>query len=154
MSELSEKLAPYILRAKGHQLGTTHDSHDNVLNKGFLLLKNDLAREFHTQINEVNGEPGCIGALGSALDDEPARVFRFAEEDKGLTIDFNPEKRTAEIKGQEPIKFYYFIQVGLAKVETTWCYLGGENSNELAPITDKLDIVVEKSLFALFGVEA
>jgi hypothetical protein len=132
MSELSEQLAPYVLRAKAHQSGTKQESRDEVLDKGFSLLRADLAREFHTQIAEVNGVPGCIG----------------------LAIDFRPEKRTVEIKGKEPIKFCYFIQVSLAKDETTWRYDGGKSTGELTPITDKLDPVVEKTLFALFGVEA
>jgi hypothetical protein len=154
MSELSEKLAPYVLRAKARQSGTKQGSRDEVLDKGFSLLRADLAREFHTQIDEVNGEPGCIDALGCAFVDKGSRVFRFAEEDKGLAIDFSPEKRTVEIKGKEPIKFYYFIQVSLAKDETTWRYDGGKSTGELTPITDKLDTVVEKTLFALFGVDA
>jgi hypothetical protein len=154
MSELSEKLAPYVLRAKAHQSGTKQESCDEVLDTGFALLKADLAREFHTQIDEINGEPGCTGTLGSAFVDKGSRVFRFAEEDKGLAIDFSPENRTVEIKGKEPIEFYYLIQVCLAKDETTWRYDGGKSTAELTPITDKLDTVVEKALFALFGVEA
>ena len=154
MSELSEKLAPYVLRTKGRQLETKQKSHDELLDKGFALLKADLAREFHTEIEEVNGEPGCMGTLGSAFADKMSRVFKFAEEDKGLTVDFSPETRTVELKGPEPIKFHYFIQVKLAKDEATWCYVGGENKAELALITGKLDMVIEKALFALFGVEA
>jgi hypothetical protein len=57
------------------------ESRDEALDKGFALLRADLAREFHTQIDEVNGEPGCSGTLGSAFVDKGSRVFRFAEED-------------------------------------------------------------------------
>jgi hypothetical protein len=116
-----------------------------VLDNGFVLLKDDSVREFRNQVNKDYGEPGWIGTLGSAFADKVCRVFRFAEEDKGLTIDFKCEKRTAEIKGKEPIKFYYLIQLRPAKVQTTRCYIGSENSAELMPITDKLDTVVEKS---------
>jgi hypothetical protein len=154
MSELSEKLAPYVLRAKERRPETKQDGHEEVLDKGFALLKEDLAREFHDQINELNGEPGCMDTLGSAFVDKASRVFRFAEEDKGLTIDFDAVNRTVELKGTEPIKFHYLIQVTLAKDKKTWSYLGGENKAELTPITGKLDMVVEKALFALFGVEA
>ena len=85
------------------------ESRDEVLDKGFSLLRADLAREFHTQIAEVNGVPGCIG----------------------LAIDFRPEERTVEIKGKEPIEFYYFIQVSLAKDETAWRYDGGKSTQSL-----------------------
>src|SRR5216683_2711038 len=67
--------------------------------------------------------------------------------------DVNQAERTAEIKGKEPINFYYFIQVKVAKDETKWCYVGGENIAELASISCKLDTVVEEALFALFGIE-
>jgi hypothetical protein len=109
MSELSEKLAPYVLRAKERRPETKQDGHEEVLDKGFALLKEDLAREFHDQINELNGEPGCMDTLGSAFVDKASRVFRFAEEDKGLTIDFDAVNRTVELKGTEPIKFHYLI---------------------------------------------
>ena len=80
-------------------------------------------------------------------------MFKIGDEDRGLTIDFNPGERTAKIKGKEPINFYYFIQVKVAKDETKWCFAGGEDLAELAPISCKLDAVVEKALFALFGIE-
>ena len=154
MSERSKKLARLIRRTRGRQSETKQDNHDELLDKGFAFLKIDLEREFHNQIIDVNSEPGCTGTLGSAFANKESRVFKIGEEDKGLTIVFNPEERTAEIKGKEPIKFYYFIQVRLAQDETTWGYAGGENNAALAPINSKLDTIVEKALFALFGVEA
>ena len=96
-------------------------------------MKIDLAREFHSQIVKVNREPGCMDTLGSTFTDRESHVFKIGEEDKGLTILFNPDQRTAEINGKAPIKFYYFIQVKLAQDETKWCYSGGENKAELAP---------------------
>jgi hypothetical protein len=154
MSERSKNLAHYIRRAKGHQPEIMQANHDEVLDKGLSLLKEGLAREFHNQISEANHEPGCMDSLGSRFTDKESRVFRIGQEAHGLTVDFNPAERTAEIRGTEPIKCYYFIRVRLAKDETKWCYAGGENKEELAPITGKLDTVVEKALFALFGVEA
>jgi hypothetical protein len=154
MSERSRKLARYIRRARSRQPETKQENHDELLHKGFAFLKIDLAREFHSQIVEVNREPGCMDTLGSTFTDRESRVFKIGEEDKGLTILFNPEQRTAEINGKAPIKFYYFIQAKLAQDETKWCYSGGENKAELAPISCKLDAIVEKALFALFGVEA
>lgn len=154
MSERSNKLAHVIRRARGRQPEAEQDNHDELLHKGFAFLKIDLAREFHSQINDVNREPGCTDTLGCAFADKESRVFKIGEEDKGLTIDFNPDERTAEIKGKEPIKFYYFIQVRLTQNATTWTYVGGENYGVLAPIRGKLDTIVEKALFALFGVEA
>lgn len=86
----------------------------------------DLAREFHNQIIDVNREPGCTDTFGSVFDEKESRVFKIGEEDKGLTLVFNAEDRTAEIKGTAPIKFHYFIQVRLAQNETKWYYAGGE----------------------------
>ena len=153
MSERSKNLARYIRRAKGRQIETTQANHDELLDKGFALLKDSLAREFHNQISEVNREPGCMDSLGSTFADEESRVFKIGEEARGLTIDFNPVEWIAEIRGKEPIEFYYFIRVRLAKDGTKWCYAGGENKEEVVPITGKLDTVVEKALYALFGVE-
>jgi hypothetical protein len=154
MSERSKKLAHYIRRAKERQSMTSQDNHVELLDKGFAFLKIDLEREFHNQISDVNHEPGCVGTLGCAFSDKGSRVFKIGDEDRGLTIDFNSDERTAEIKGKEPISFYYFIQVKLAKDETKCCYAGGVKSIELAPISCKLDTVVEEALFALFGIEA
>ena len=153
MSERSKKLAHYIRRAKERQSTTSQDNHDELLGKGFAFLKIDIEREFHNQISEVNHEPGCVGTFGCAFSDKGSRVFKIGDENGGLTIDFNPDERTAEIKGKEPINFYYFIQVKVAKDETRWCYAGGQNIAELAPISCKLDAVVEGALFALFGIE-
>ncbi len=154
MSERSKNLARYIRGAKGHRPEIVQANHKEVLDKGFSLLMEGLAHEFHTQINEANHEPGCMDSLGSRFTDKESRVFRIGQEAQGLIVDFNPCDRTAEIKGLEPTKFYYFIRVRLAKDETKWCYAGGDSPEELAPITGKLDVVVEKALFALFGVEA
>ena len=154
MSERSKNLARYIRRAKGHQPEVIQANHEEVLDKGFSLLKDGLAREFHNQISEANHEPGCMDSLGSRFTDKESRVFRIGQETSGLTVDFDPAQRIAEIKGKEPIKFYYYIRVRLAKDESKWCYAGGENKEELVPVTGKLDTVVEKALFALFGVEA
>lgn len=153
MSERSKKLAHYIRRAKERQATTNQDNHDELLDKGFAFLKIDIEREFHNQINDVNHEPGCAGTFGCAFSDKGSRVFKIGDEDRGLTIDFNADERTAEIRGKEPINFYYFIQVKVARDETKWCYVGGENIAELAPISCKLDTVVEEVLFALCGIE-
>jgi len=153
MSERSKKLAHYVRRAKERQSTTSQDNQDELLDKGFAFLKIDIEREFHNQISDVNHEPGCSGTFGCPFSDRGSRVFKIGDQDRGLTIDFNPDERTAEIKGKEPINFYYFIQVKLAKDETKWCYVGGENIAELASISCKLDTVVEEALFALFGIE-
>lgn len=71
-----------------------------------------------------------------------------------MAVDFDAEQRTAEIKGKAPVEFYFFIKVRLSKDQTKWCYAGGEDTEQLMPITGKLDSVVEKALFALYGVEA
>jgi hypothetical protein len=154
MSERSKNLARYIRKAKGRQQEMNQGNHDELLDKGFALLKENLAREFHNQIAEVNHEPGCMDSLGSTFRDKDSRVFKFGEEDKGLVVDFNAENRTAEIKGKDPIEFYYFIKVRLSKDETKWCYAGAEDKEQLVPITGKLDTVVEKALYAIYGVEA
>ena len=152
MSYRSQKLALYIRKIREKQPdkpGTYYD----LLDRGFALLRNDLAREFHSQISELNHEPGCNDTLGSTFSDKESRVFKIGEEEKGLVIDFNPEGRTAEIASKDPIKFRYFIKVRLSKDGSKWCYAGGENTQDLQPITGKLDAVVEKALYALFGVE-
>ncbi len=154
MSERSKNLARHIRRAKGHRPEILQANHEGVLDRGFSLLRESLAREFHTQIDEANHEPGCMDSLGSRFTDKESYVFRIGQEAQGLMVDFNPVERIAEIKGKEPTKFYYFIRVRLAKDETKWCYAGGDNPGDLVPITGKLDMVVEKALFALFGVEA
>jgi len=132
------------------------DSEEELLNRGFVLLKDDLTREFQMQIGELNHEPGCNNILGWTFSNRDSRVFRSGdgEEKQELTIDFNSEERTAEIKGKEPIRFYYFIRVRLVKDKTAWCYAGGEDKDNLSTVTGKLDMVVEKALMALFGVEA
>jgi hypothetical protein len=154
MSLRSEKLARYIRkqRVSDNQLDQPDDKH--LLDKGFSLLKDDLAREFRKQISDVNHEPDCIGTLGSCFGSRDSRVFIIGEEDKGLSVEFDVDKRTAEIKGKEPVKFYYFIQVTPAKDGAKLCYLGGQNRADLAHVTGKLDAIVEQALFALFGVEA
>lgn len=154
MSERSKNLARYIRKAKNQPTDSSPNNQDELLNKGFVLLKENLAREFHNQISEVNHEPGCMASLGSSFSEKDSRVFRIGEEDKGLLVDFNSETRSLEIKGIPPIEFYYLIKVRLSKDETKWCYAGGEDSQQLMPVTGKLDIVVEKALFSLYGVEA
>ena len=153
MSERSKKLAHYVRRAKELQSTTSHDNQVELLDKGFAFLKIDLEREFHNQISDINHEPGCGGTFGCAFSDRGSHVFKIGDEDRGLHIYFNRDERTAEIKGKEPIDFYYFIQAKLAKDETKWCYVGGENRAELAPISCRLDIVVEQTLFALCGID-
>lgn len=153
MSERSKKLAHYIRRAKERQSTATQNNQDELLDKGFAFLKIDIEREFHNQISDANQEPGCSGTFGCQFSDVGSHVFKMGDQDRGLTIDFNPDERAAEIKSKEPINFYYFIQVKLAKDETKWCYVGGENIAQLAPISCKLDTVVEAALFALFGIE-
>jgi hypothetical protein len=153
MSDRSKKLAHYVRRAKELQSTKSHDNQVELLDKGFAFLKIDIEREFHEQINDINHEPGCNGTFGCAFSDRGSHVFKIGDEHRRLTIHFNPEERTAEIKGEEPIHFYYFIRVKLAKDVTKWCYLGGESIAELAPISCKLDTIVEKALFALFGIE-
>jgi hypothetical protein len=44
--------------------------------------------------------------------------------------------------------------VRLSRDESKWCYAGGEDKEQLVPITGKLDTVIERVLFALYGVEA
>jgi hypothetical protein len=95
-----------------------------------------------------------MNTLGSTFREKDSRVFRIGQEDKGISVHFNSEQRTVEMKGEEPTKFYYFIKVRLSKDQTNWCYAGDEDREQLLPITGKLDTVVEKALFALFGVEA
>lgn len=152
MSYRSQKLALYIRKTREKQPERSAN-HNNLLDKGFALLRNDLAREFHSQISDLNHEPGCSNMLGSTFSDKESRVFKIGEEEKGLAIDFNSEERTARIAGADPIKFHYFIKVRLSKDESMWCYAGGENRQDLQAITGKLDTVVEKVLYALFGVE-
>jgi hypothetical protein len=154
MSERSQTLARHIRNAKGSAAESAQGNHNELLDKGFALLKNGLAHEFQHQIADVNSEPGCMDTLGGSFKDDEARVFKLTEEDSGLTIQFDPDQRTAEINGKEPTKFHYLILVRLSKDQTKWCYAGGENKDQLVPITGKLDTVVEKALFALFGVEA
>jgi hypothetical protein len=152
MSERSKKLAHHIRRAKEYQSTTVPDNHDDVLDKGFAFLKIDLEREFHNQISDVNHEPSCAGTFCCAFTDKASRVFKHGQENRGLTIDFNPNERTAETRGTEPINFSYLIQVKLAKDGTKCFYGGGRNNGELAPISHKLDSIVEEALFALLGI--
>jgi hypothetical protein len=153
MSERSKRLAHYVRRARELQSTRGHDNQVQLLDKGFAFLRIDIEREFHNQISDINHEPGCGSTFGCTFSDRESRVFTIGDEDRGLRICFNPEERTAEIKGEEPIHFYYFIQVKLAKDETKWCYVGGEDIAALSPISCKLDTVVEEALFALFGIE-
>ncbi len=113
MSERSKKLARCIRRARGCSAETKQDNRDEFFDKGFAYLKIDLASEFHNQIIEVNHEPGCVGTLGSTFTDKELSAFKIGEEYKGLSIHFDPNERTAEIKGREPVAFYYLIQVRL-----------------------------------------
>src|SRR5260370_10353375 len=111
MSERSKKLAHYIRRAKERQSTTGHDNQDELLDKGFAFLKIDIEREFHNQISDVNQEPGCSATFGCAFSDKGSHVFKIVDQNKGLTIDFNPSERTAEIKSKGHINFYSLIQV-------------------------------------------
>ena len=110
--------------------------------------------EFHTQVSDVNHEPGCKGTFGCTFTNKQSRVFKIGEENKGLTIDFNPAKKTAEIEGKNPVKFHYFIQVKPAQDPFTWIYAGGKDNAKTIPITGKLDNIVEEALFAMLGVES
>src|ERR1700676_469833 len=119
MTERSEKLARYIREAKeshdkqdhaeknkhgktpaGEHSGNANETQmddPGLLEKGFTQLKNDLAREFHTQIEDVNGEPGCIQTLGSRFDDQDSRVFKLADQEHGLKVEFHPDEHSVEI---------------------------------------------------------
>ena len=109
MSGRSKTLARYIRkeRAGGPEQG---QSHDTLLDKGFSLLKNEPAREFHNQIKEVNHEPGCIDALGSAFGDTEGRVFKLGEETKGLAISFNTAAPDFRNQRQGTPEFLLFHQ--------------------------------------------
>jgi hypothetical protein len=152
MSYRSQKLALYIRKMREKRPAES-GGHDDLLDRGFALLKKDLAREFHSQISDLNNEPGCTDTVGSTFSDKESRVFKIDEKDKGLVVDFHSEDRTVEIVGKEPIKFHYLIHVRLSKDGSNWCYAGGETMKDLQPVTGKLDMVVEKTLYALFGIE-
>lgn len=49
-------------------------------------------------------------------------------------------------------KFRYFIGVRLNNSETDWYYAVGEKTSEMAPCRDKVDWIVDKALYALFGI--
>jgi hypothetical protein len=95
-----------------------------------------------------------MDSLGSVFNEKHSRVFKMGYEEQGITIDFDPGNRTAEMKGKEPVEFHYLIKVRLSRDESKWCYAGGEDKEQLVPITGKLDTVIERVLFALYGVEA
>ncbi len=95
-----------------------------------------------------------MGALGSTFTSTESHVFKIGEEDKGLTISFNSKERSVEINGRKPLRFYYLVQVRLSPDGMTWSYAGGEENAYLVPISCKLDAIVGKALFVLFGVEA
>src|SRR5271154_6045227 len=99
MSERSKMLARYIRNTKAIQPDTQRNNQDELLDKGFTTLKGELAREFHNQITEVNHEPGCMNTLGSTFRDKDSRVFRIGQEDKGISVHFDADKRTVEIRG-------------------------------------------------------
>ena len=152
MSYRSQKLALYIRKLREKQPDKS-GNHEDLLESGFALLKRDLAREFHTQISDLNHEPSCSDIVGSTFSDKESRVFRTDDKERGLVVDFNAQDRTVEIAGKHPTTFRYFLKVRLSKDGSNWCYAGGENKQELQPVTGKLDIVVEKALYALFGIE-
>ncbi len=133
---------------------TIHNYRDSFVLLLKFLAKQKKSSVVELDIEDINAEPGCMDTLGSSFTDKESRIFKIGEEDKGLTIEFNGHDRTAEIKGKEPIQFYYFIQVRRAKDPSKWCYAGGENRNETKSITGELDSLVDKVLFALYGVEA
>lgn len=152
MSYRSQKLALYIRKIREKQPEKSNRN-DALLDDGFALLRNELAREFHNQISDLNHEPGCKDTLGCMFSVKESRVFRIGQEEKGLVIDFNSNEHAVNIAGKEPLQFRYYIRVGLSKDDSKWCYSGGENIQELKPITGKLDSVVEKAVYALFGIE-
>ena len=123
-----------------------------MLDRGLAFLQIDLEREFHNQTNDVNHEPSCAGTFCCAFTDKGSRVLKNGEDHRGLAIEFDSGNRTAIIKGKDPMNFYYFIQVKVGKDGTQCFYAGGRSSEELAPISGKLDSIVEEALFALSGV--
>ena len=70
MCKPSKKSAHYIRRAKERQSTISEDNHKELLDKGFAFLKIDLEREFHSQISDVNHEPGCVGTFGCTFSDK------------------------------------------------------------------------------------
>jgi hypothetical protein len=154
MSERSLKLARLIRRARGCQPDPKHHNNNELLDKGFAFLKIDIEREFHNQISDVNREPGCNGTFGCSFTNKESRVFKVGEEGRELAIAFHPNERAVQITGKAPVKFHYFLQVRVAQDQSTWDYEGGENPAAVGPINGKLDAIVERALFALFGVES
>lgn len=90
MSERSKNLARYIRKAKTRPPDLNQLDHTALLNKGFALLKENLAREFHNQISEVNHEPGCMDSLGSAFTEKDSRVFKIGKNTKVWPLILTP----------------------------------------------------------------
>jgi hypothetical protein len=155
MSERSQSLAAYARQfLQGRPLTDAAIlNRKQLLDEGFSRLQNVLKQEFETQVDEFNNEPGTGCTLVCRFDDQPT-VFRKNGETVGLTLKFDSLQRTIAIDCQEPKKFHHIIEVKLNSAETSWYYVAGHKKNELGSIgEDGVGLLVEKSLFALFGVE-
>jgi len=156
MSERSQKLAGYANHfLKNQPLANEANANRNrILNEGFSRLRSDLRGEFAAQVDELNHEPACGNVLICRFSGEKQGVYRIDDEESILSIEFDPHLRIVKITCDKPVKFDYFIEVGLTNDETRWYYKGGEKKKELAPCGEKVDWIVDRSLYALFGVRA
>lgn len=155
MSQRSERLAAYVRQSLGDPklANEANVNRNRLLNEGFLRLREDIRKAFETQIDELQHEPGCASALLPNFSGDKWEVIRLDDHDLRLAIRFDSADRTASIKCDKPTKFGYYAQVKLNTAETGWYYAAGEKKNDLSPCNDRVDWLVEKALYALFGVE-
>jgi hypothetical protein len=155
MSHRSEKLARYVRQSLTNQpsANEANVNRNRLLDEGFLRLREDIRREFEAQIDELKREPDCGNSLLCSFSGEKWSVFRIDDKGLSLSIKFDSHERMVSIKSERPTKFSFYIKVDLVNSETDWYYSVGEKKSELSSSKKQVDWIVEKALYALFGVE-
>jgi|SRR5271156_1844603 len=156
MSHRSAQLAAYVRQTLEGKPRSDEAmlKRNKILDNGFSALRENLKEEFEKQIDELKSESGCGNSLSYDLSDKVWRVTRLDDNDCVLSVKFDDDKRTASLSAEKPLKFTFFVKVELTGSETGYYYEMGKKKNDLsAGGTDAASVVVEKSLYALFGVE-
>jgi len=154
MSERSQRLAAYARQFLSNQplANEANINRNRLLDEGFLRLKESMRLEFEAQTEEFNREPGCGNVLVCNFSNDKSSVSRMDDPESQLLIQFDPHIRMVSIKCERPVKLTFYVGVKLTTNETNWYYVAGEKKTELSPCNDRVDWVVDKALYALFGV--
>jgi hypothetical protein len=153
MSSRSERLAAHVAHyLKTQPLADEASLQRNrILDKGFSRLVDEIKSEFETQVDELNHER-CGSLLVCSLAVNCPNVSRNDDHQAVLFLKFDSASRTITISSERPVKFKRIIETRLASGGDGWYYACGEKKSDMSACTD-VSWIVDKSLYALFGVQ-